>query len=142
MSSEATRKVYIVQRLDWEYNDYYFDLKNDEPVKAFTYRDYAEFYRDELEKEANWRYWNPCDFMKGLERATSLSEDELLSRLRELGVPEPPMSEDGLVRDWLDYEWWEDAIERMRQWDPALLWKLFDKVRFYEVVEVELPVQI
>lgn len=48
--------VYIVQKLDWKYDDAFHCLSDDEPVKAFAKKHDAEVYCHRLEKEAreNW----------------------------------------------------------------------------------------
>lgn len=42
--------VYIVQKLHWEYQDFFYVLSDDEPLKAFESRDDAEAYRNSLER--------------------------------------------------------------------------------------------
>ncbi|MBB6048913.1 hypothetical protein [Armatimonas rosea] len=44
--------VYIVQKLDWKYDDAFYCLYDDEPVKAFAKKHDAEVYQPLLEKEA------------------------------------------------------------------------------------------
>ena len=44
--------VYIVQKLDWKYDDAFYCLSDDEPVKAFVKKRDAEAYHLMLEKEA------------------------------------------------------------------------------------------
>jgi hypothetical protein len=48
--------VYIVQRLHWEYDDVFYLLDSEQPVKAFVKKESAEAYRQALEAEAkeNW----------------------------------------------------------------------------------------
>jgi hypothetical protein len=52
--------VYIVQKLDWKYDDAFYCLFNDEPVKAFAKKHDAEAYQLTLEKEAR-ESWQGCD---------------------------------------------------------------------------------
>jgi hypothetical protein len=49
--------VYIVQRLHWEYDDMFYLLDSEQPVKAFVKRESAEAYRQKLESETrkNWK---------------------------------------------------------------------------------------
>jgi ATP-dependent helicase/DNAse subunit B len=49
--------VYIVQRLHWEYDDVFYLLDSEQPVKAFVKKESAEAYRQALEDEAkkNWK---------------------------------------------------------------------------------------
>lgn len=44
--------VYIVQKLDWKWNDEAFLLRDDTPVKAFTSRQDAEALCIKLESQA------------------------------------------------------------------------------------------
>jgi hypothetical protein len=48
--------VYIVQKLHWEYDDVFYILEGEHPVKAFVKKESAEAYRAKLEAEAkkNW----------------------------------------------------------------------------------------
>ena len=50
--------VYIVQKLDWRWNDEAFVLRDDTPVKAFASRRDAETLCEELEATAR-REWSP-----------------------------------------------------------------------------------
>ena len=49
--------VYLIQKLHWQYDDNFYELDNDSPVKVFVSRDDAEAERQRLdaaEREA-WR---------------------------------------------------------------------------------------
>ncbi|MBB6048911.1 hypothetical protein [Armatimonas rosea] len=52
--------VYIVQKLDWKWNDEAFVLRDDTPVKAFASRRDAETLCEELESTARreWKTWH------------------------------------------------------------------------------------
>jgi hypothetical protein len=133
------RKVYVVQRLSWQDNDNWHDVGDDEPVRAFTDPELAEVYRRELEEPARQWRGNPCRLAGGLWHCTSLSEAELLARLGELGVEPPPADAGGgpPPYDFGDHEWWDNLWEsRPSVWHQV--WDLFDRARFYEVVEVDL----
>ena len=49
--------VFVVQRLDWKWNDECFLLCNDAPIKAFESPDDAEAFRQKQERLAR-RAWN------------------------------------------------------------------------------------
>jgi len=55
--------VYIVQRLDWRWNDEAFVLRYDDPVKAFTSRRDAEALCEKLESQARaeWSGYRKTD---------------------------------------------------------------------------------
>lgn len=44
--------LYIVQKLHWEYNDQFYCLADDTPVKAFARKQDAEDFRLQQEREA------------------------------------------------------------------------------------------
>lgn len=56
MPGKASRKVYIVQRLHWVYQDDFFNIEDESPVKAFMRLSQAEGYRQKLEhvERENW----------------------------------------------------------------------------------------
>jgi hypothetical protein len=136
------RKVYVVQQLHWEYNDNWHDIQTDEPIKGFRDRDAAELHCMELEEKVRDGGYpnNPCDYAGGLARASSLSEEKLLSRLLEWGVPLPPETSEGgsVHRAFHDDTWWESIRETLSRRQFFNVWELFDKVRFYEVAEIVL----
>jgi hypothetical protein len=43
--------VYIVRRLHWEYQDHFFGLDDESPVKAFVSRRDAERYAEERDRD-------------------------------------------------------------------------------------------
>src|SRR5262249_18732039 len=109
------RRAYIVQQLCWQYNDNWYDIGDDEPIKAFTDPELADIYRFDLEETFRKERRNPLRLAAGpLANATSLSEEELLTRLAELGVEPPPLANDGgpLVRDFWNDEWWRHLWNR------------------------------
>ena len=137
--------VFVVQWVHWEFDDYLYWPRDDGPVKAFRDRELAEVYRLERE-EAEWRrcaenpaYRNPCRYRFPLSERTSLSEAELVARLTALGVPPPPRTAEGSeTYVWDDGEWWDQVFEALPPERHGEVWKLFDKIHFYEVVEVPL----
>jgi hypothetical protein len=58
MSEKGNRIVYIVQRLDWVYQDFLYNIEEEYPVKAFTRRSEAEGYRQTLEHDES-KKWQP-----------------------------------------------------------------------------------
>lgn len=159
----GTRKAYIVQRLHWEYNDNWYDVRGDDVVRAFEVWEGAELLRMELEDEARRTEigaHSPASFAGGTARASSLTDDELRERLEAWRLPLPPEGD-----AFHDGDWWRSVIalvsdraapafwqrfdaaamtdeerERAIRVGPDDVWDLFDKVRFYEVVEVEVGV--
>lgn len=134
-------KVYVVQRLNWQYNDNWHDLVDDEPVKAFLSRDDADAYRTLLEQQHGLDR-NPCDFAGGLRRASDLSEDEVIVRLHELGLPLPPLHPwtDDSRYDWGDGQWWSRATTLAGDARGEQLWAIFNRCRMYEVVQADMDV--
>jgi hypothetical protein len=85
--------VYIVQRLHWEYDDVFFILEAEQPVKAFVKRESAEAYRKELEDKAKetWiaEHRRECLTVNGLE--------EIPEKIYEVVVVEITDSQEGEV---------------------------------------------
>jgi hypothetical protein len=157
------QKAYVVQRLDWQYNDNWWDINELEPVKAFTDRERAERFRLELELEKRGDCtFSPAFYAGGLRRASSRSEAELRRELEAMCLPLPPLDQDHEL-DWSDGDWWRAVLalvadpsapayyarltgkklspamyERALAVSPDQLWALFDRLRFYELVEIEL----
>lgn len=138
-----TQTVFVVQQVYWEYNDEWFAPEYDTPLKAFTRREQAESYRMAQEREArreicaipggNSRWsanllWTFGDF----NNLTSLSEEALQQQVTALGLPEMP--------DWDDdaHLWWNTTWATLDEKQVDQLWAIFDKIRFYEVEEVEV----
>src|SRR5260370_12760137 len=103
MSADNAKKAYVVQRIDWVYNDEYYDPGHREPVKAFLDRERAESYRLQKEEIARREHEYPMGFCGGVENATSLSETELVLRVKMLGLPIP---DPGPGNDAGTYDWW------------------------------------
>lgn len=105
------------------------------PVAGFADRTSAETRAWELELEAA-RLFNPFWRLGGLN--SLLPHSEFISRLGNLvgALPEAETVNSNRVRLWA--QWW---AEQMPEWSDATLaavWKLFDEIRFYDVVEVEV----
>lgn len=119
------------------------------PVAGFVDRPRAEQHAWQLELEAA-RLFNPFWRLGHSQALTNLSEAVFLDKLRELvgSVPNvTPENPSEPIRAWS--KWWSGRMsirewsawwdESMPNWsDEALsgVWKLFDQIRFYDVVEV------
>jgi hypothetical protein len=137
----SARKAFVVQRLCWQYNDNWHDVGNDEPVKAFIDPDAAELYRLELEGSERARHTaNPYRFAGNLAQSSSLTETELVARLTELGIRPPPITTQTTPPslDFWDDAWWQNLERMASPFQIESVWQLFDRVRFFEVVEIEL----
>jgi hypothetical protein len=141
MTAPNVKTVYVVQAMNWEYNDEYHDPAGEgEPVKAFKDRERAEAYRRELEQDPRvhsclsflFTYAGAYQFEEPLRRLTSLSEAELLERIGGANLPvpkEPRLS----WQEWYELNWGGlEPNERHRLYD------LFDRASFYQVVEMDL----
>jgi hypothetical protein len=126
MTNRKQIKVYLVQRLCWQYGDdfYYRHSENDAPMKTFLDRASAEAHR----RECQWQYVvaekiNPFGYTDlAPEERTSRPMDEFRALLDELGLDS-------------DGDWWQEydalADEQKRQ-----VWDAVDRFRFFEVVEM------
>jgi hypothetical protein len=136
MSPDRRQKVYVVQQIDWEYNDEYYDPGLPEPVRAFRDRGRAEAYRQEQEVKA--RRAAHCDnpftytWSYELPDISSLTEEEVLARVRQANWPVP----DGPPYAWSD--WYDTMQALLPESELCRLYDLFDRVRFYEIVEMDL----
>lgn len=157
------RKAFIVQSLYWNYNDNWHDVGEGEVVRAFEAWGDAERLRLELEQQARAALdRTPAKHAGGIGRASSCSEEEVLSTLRAWRLPRPPRSRYGDWLDWGDAAWWDAVMELVSdrgapayynrldeemtaeetelalEVGPEDVWALFDRVRFYEIVAIEL----
>src|SRR5262249_32020839 len=98
MKSPKAKIVYVVQEMDWEYNDEYHYLAGEgQPLKAFRDRHRAEAYRHELDLDPQiqqclsylFTYAGAYQFDDPLSRLTSLSEAEMLERIHAANLPVP-----------------------------------------------------
>jgi len=132
---EIIGRAYVVQRLDWQQQRYGYgnELSNDEPVKAFRSRARAEAHRCELEEGMEWtRTVNPCAWAGGVQQASSLKAVEIVRRLQAMGAPTPP------EHDFSSNEWWNSLRHWLSPSQQRIVRELFDKVHWFEVVEVEV----
>ncbi|MBN9119943.1 MAG: hypothetical protein J0I06_12405 [Planctomycetes bacterium] len=128
---------YTVRRVGWfqppHGDPYTRRLPGAEPVAAFDTFDAAEAHRRELESAARDDE-NPFRFGGGsVFFQSSLDGPRLHDWLMDAGI-EPPASE---LRhsDWR--EWWNAFAHTWSADQLAHAWAAFDKVRFFDVAEVE-----
>lgn len=128
------KKAYVVVKMYWQYNDNWHDLGDDEPIKAFADRDAAEVLRLQLEEPERERWRTPFFTNCAVENLTSLSLNQLLQAMGDLvaeeGVPPPT--------ELVDDTWWSGFLKRTSPRIFHKVWDLFDRVRFYQTVEVEV----
>lgn len=139
---EVPRRVlFVVAGAYWQYNDeYHFrDADGLTPYTAFRTREQAEADRRENEEIARdvmdlhpfqinglceWSAWS------------SLPQKEAVARVKALGL-EPPGPGYNKTLDWEG--WWDAHLDDMSGEQETAVWDMLDKIRFYEVVEVESP---
>lgn len=146
------RMVYIVQQINWNYNDEFNYPEYGTPLKAFLHRTSAEAYRKQLEYEAhreleaispeeeNW-CGNLAMSFGWDEIRSGRSEAEVCDQLATLGLPAFPLGRDYQNAPYTDYwsdDWWENAWKRLGDERAEALWHLFDTLHFFEVVEAEI----
>ncbi len=155
----ARRTAYLVQRTAWDHMDWepawvrvtgsmslqgaVFDddrgLRT-VPVATLPFRAAAEAEARRLESEARGDY-SPFWFGFDYDDVTGLPSAELAGRVAALGVsppPDPPDDEDYGTKTAVWSAWWD---EQSPTWTPGqrdAVWELFDKLHFYEVIEIEL----
>lgn len=108
------------------------------PEAAFLTRVEAERERDRRELAARellnpfWLHWGE------LESLTSVPEEVFRGQLSDAGLrpPNPVPSQFGDATDWR--AWWDVESPGWTDEQLATVWRLLDKVRLFEVVEVEL----
>lgn len=87
---------------------------------------------------------NPFQFTDEWEEMTDLSLDEAAARLVRKGLPPPPPRHWEDTGEWLWRtcetwrEWWDRESVNWTTEQLADAWAVFDKFRFYDVIEIEL----
>jgi len=144
--------VYLIQRINWGYDDEWFYPDGETPYHAFADRERAEAALKDLERQAQTELLTPQGSAEGLngnlyltfggrEVVTSLSWKQLNDRLHTMGLASYPFREDmdfGGFSIYRDNDWWRSLwqkAESIGQLD--VVWELFDRIRFFEIVEVE-----
>lgn len=138
MAQRKQIKVYVVQRLSWEYGDdfYYRRPEEDAPMKSFLDRQKAESHRRELEWEhVRASKINPFGYIDAnLGERTSLPMPVFLGRLREAGIETAGNGEEARYDFWEQYDKLPDENKR-------LVWLATDRVRFYDLLELDIEVE-
>lgn len=140
-----TEKLYIVQQVNWHYNDMWFVLDKEEgrrPLKAFRSREKAERYCEDMLIE----FWTEFDSLyhaiESPEHGSSLSEAEVHRRIQELvgwEPTEPFETEDPFYYPWADEGeyWWGGVFKALPRDVQVAVCNVFDKVKPFVVLEVE-----
>jgi hypothetical protein len=152
--SDAANTLHLVRvRPEWELKPfwlgvwYYRAPKKGGAVRAFASARRAEAFHKRLEQRARARLprANPfllCrDWDMNYEVVTSLPEFALFDWLQDVGLtrPEPlphVRTEKLSSSDW--YRWWQTTVDTMTPEQLDHMWRGLDRVRFYEVVSLEM----
>jgi hypothetical protein len=143
-ASIQREKLYVIQRIDWHYNDEQMIPGTLNLLKAFRSKERAEAHRQELEAQARAdtdRHWNyVMDFLfgDGLDAVTTLKEEQLLAHIARFGIEPPP--KDGPQCRWNHYYWWEELRDRLDVETLRRFLEPFDRRQYYQVVETEMEV--
>jgi len=135
-AAAPTTKAYIVQRINWNYNDEYFyrgaGEGDDQPVKAFRDRARAEAHLRKLVDDecADWDGVNPFEMGQSLADVTSMSGTELANAVRAVGL-RPPDANSEINELYTWYEWYSGPGE-----ESEAVWRLLDRIRFFEIIEI------
>jgi hypothetical protein len=138
--------VYIVQKIDWQYNDEVFHVTELQPIKAFANREVAEKYRiekeyearDELEGHGFPRSFDghtltdeESTFFGGIsfDNLTTLPFARFVATIISLGI-EPPMEEH-------DNTFWS-RVENLPYEQRHAVYDLLDRLKFFDIVEMEV----
>jgi hypothetical protein len=140
------KTVYIVQEFGWEYNDEYFEIILDTPIKAFSTREQAETQKQILEREAR-EDWDSGGFglsfptfestynqENPFSALTSLTRNEFSERIHALGLPALQFGEYEVFEE---NALWE-AVRKLPKEKYHAFFDLLDGVNFYEIVEMEM----
>lgn len=136
-------QFYLVVRRTWfEDHDGYENDGRPEGgtlVAGFATRAEAEAHRAALQAQVRTEVAAPLRLGDGVATLSSLEEDEVCERLRQLGLT-PPEGEivyhDYLVRNWA--AWYDAVAGSLSEEHRSALWEMLDRVRCYAVVAVEL----
>jgi hypothetical protein len=162
-AARKSGKLYVVQRLLWIYDDRSVPLRESEPadagfpVRAFASREEAEEHCRGLNlaaAEANQpfqhgRRWGQS--FPSLDDFTSMSTGDFFAWLEQEGI-EPPEGQKAAWQKWTNepeasrrfnsdsyaaWQSWWDGPSVLTDGQRARILEKLDKVRYYEVVEVE-----
>ena len=150
--------AYIVRRIAWD-SGYsyplcesqsaqgsYDDTTGPRHVPIATFPTEREAKADAHRRNAEARAGrSPFWFAEDWRELTDLSVDDAAARLARKGLPPPPPSRH--FEEFNDYpwlicrvwqEWWDRESVNWTAEQSADAWAVFDKLRFYDVVEVEM----
>jgi hypothetical protein len=133
---KKTMTVYVVQHVHWEYNDEYYDRCEGAPLRTFLSREKAEAYAREQEQAipARERFIEPFqDPDEPLANLTTLGLPELQERLRAVGL-EPPDEEEAFP------QWYYEVLGSLTPRQRRAMREVFDRTRYFEVVEAKVEV--
>ncbi|MBY0460729.1 MAG: hypothetical protein K2V38_25705 [Gemmataceae bacterium] len=138
------RRVFVVVRVGWavdsdgaNHTNIHSAGRQFVPVAAFADRAAAEIRKRELELEAA-RVFNPFGLVATLPRLSRLEPVKFQSRLGAL-VRDVPDESPGWFGPHLTWgAWWGENMPEWSDETLAAVWELFDQIRFYDVLEVEV----
>ena len=134
------RTVYIIQKIDWEFDDDWHNIEEDTPIKAFARRDDALAFCREQESIARTSFitGNLGRYFGGYYRMSTQPYAAFLANLRANDISIPDTAGNETNDSWFfDFAWWDDLWQRLPLEKHDWLWSLFDRVQFYEVIETE-----
>ncbi len=132
-------RSFVVERLNWQpASEEYGSRKKwawmPGAARVACFADAASAEADCSRRESERRgEVNPFTCGGSMHERSSLDEPRLCDWLLDAGL-EPPEPDEYGHANWSD--WWEGARPTKEQ--ERAVWEIFDKVAFYEVVEVEL----
>ncbi len=155
MAETATRHLYLVQEILWEILfdcwDPIWEFEDSErlrpemgtfrrrntgqgrPVKLFADKEAAFQFRRWREAEAR-EFRNPFLHGEKLEDLTTMPGGIFHDWLVEADL-QPPLVSPFDPTVW--FQWWRD--EKMTEEQRAKVWQALDKVRFFDVIQLEAP---
>ena|GEM_PF-6501175 len=152
--SDSPNCLHLVRtRPEWELKPFWHGVwhyhapKRGGAVRAFASAKRAAAFHRRLEQHARAKVpkANPfllCrDWQINYELVTSLPEFALLDWIQDAGLtpPKPSAHRANLkLCSWDWYMWWQKTVPTMAPEQLCHMWKGLDRVRFYEVVTVEL----
>ncbi|SRR5579871_6153829 len=143
-ASNRREKLYVIQQIDWDYNDQQMIPDRLNLLQAFRGKERAEAYRQELEAQAradiDRHRENVLDFLwaDGLASITHLNEEKLLAHIARFGIEPPPKN--GAQYRWNHYHWWADILYQLETDALRRFLEAFDRRQYYQVVETEMEV--
>jgi hypothetical protein len=163
MAERKTVTAYVVQRVNWEYNDerYFRCDEGNEPVQVFLDRRKAEAHALELERALGRGNLGHALDLHGTEESdwSTLPQEELVARVRAAGLGPTPEDEAEIRNSygaysqaqadadpsWLVMAWLCQAVEReSHRWSEAqqrAVWEAFDRLRQYVVIETAVELE-